>query len=212
MKLGGNLRDLLVMLSSEQRAFVFANLPLAKYVATSFVRRPTEDDYHDAVVGLCFAVMRFDVFYGSEFSTFAVPTIKGTMHSRWRRAQLIRVPDTAHKSSREATREHARRARVWLVAKLDDTPIDHDWPDLDVADQIADLLRTLTERQQTVIRLRFMEEKNLREVGKVLKVTRERVRQIEIKAMLKLRTRAKERGIEYPCPAGSSRKKAIQLA
>ena len=58
-------------------------------------------------------------------------------------------------------------------------------------ESINDLLKELTEREQLVLRLRFgLEDNNARtleDVGKMLNVTRERVRQIEAKALRKLR-------------------------
>ncbi len=57
-------------------------------------------------------------------------------------------------------------------------------------EQIEDVLKSLTEREQRVIRLRFGlsdgQSRTLGEVGKELSVTRERVRQIEAKALGKL--------------------------
>jgi len=58
-------------------------------------------------------------------------------------------------------------------------------------DQIASALNTLTSREEKVIRLRFGIDdgcpRTLEEVGAVFNVTRERVRQIEAKALSKLR-------------------------
>lgn len=58
-------------------------------------------------------------------------------------------------------------------------------------DQIAKLLDTLTEREQRVLILRFGlkdgRTRTLEEVGKEFNVTRERIRQIEAKALRKLR-------------------------
>lgn len=58
-------------------------------------------------------------------------------------------------------------------------------------DQIAKLLDTLTEREQRVLVLRFGlvdgRSRTLEEVGKEFNVTRERIRQIEAKALRKLR-------------------------
>ena len=58
-------------------------------------------------------------------------------------------------------------------------------------EQLMEVLDTLTEREQKVLRLRFGLEdgraRTLEEVGREFKVTRERIRQIEAKALRKLR-------------------------
>jgi len=58
-------------------------------------------------------------------------------------------------------------------------------------EQLAEVLSTLTPREEKVLRLRFGIEdgrtRTLEEVGKEFKVTRERIRQIEAKALRKLR-------------------------
>ena len=62
-------------------------------------------------------------------------------------------------------------------------------------EQIRDLLSTLKERERKVLILRFGIDddrpRTLEEVGKELKVTRERIRQIEDKALRKLKFKAK---------------------
>ncbi len=52
---------------------------------------------------------------------------------------------------------------------------------------VAYLLTTLTEREAFVMVRRFWFDETLDEVGKMMKITRERVRQIEMKAIRKLR-------------------------
>jgi len=58
-------------------------------------------------------------------------------------------------------------------------------------EQLGDVLNTLTEREEKVLRLRFGlddgKARTLEEVGKEFDVTRERIRQIEAKALRKLR-------------------------
>ena len=58
-------------------------------------------------------------------------------------------------------------------------------------EQLVEVLETLTDREQKVLRLRFGLDdgraRTLEEVGKEFKVTRERIRQIEAKALRKLR-------------------------
>src|SRR5581483_10991595 len=58
-------------------------------------------------------------------------------------------------------------------------------------DKLSDVLATLTERERRIVELRFGlidgYARTLEEVGKQYKVTRERIRQIEAKALRKLR-------------------------
>ena len=58
-------------------------------------------------------------------------------------------------------------------------------------DKLASVLSSLTERERKVLELRFGlvdgYQRTLEEVGKQYKVTRERIRQIEAKALRKLR-------------------------
>ncbi len=64
-------------------------------------------------------------------------------------------------------------------------------------EQLVEVLSTLTEREQKVLRLRFGLDdgraRTLEEVGKEFKVTRERIRQIEAKALRKLRHPSRSR-------------------
>ena len=64
-------------------------------------------------------------------------------------------------------------------------------------DEISEVLLTLTEREEKVIRLRFGLEdgkpRTLEEVGQMFGVTRERIRQIEAKALRKLRHPSRSR-------------------
>ena len=67
-------------------------------------------------------------------------------------------------------------------------------------EQLVEVLGTLTEREQKVLRLRFGLDdgraRTLEEVGKEFKVTRERIRQIEAKALRKLRHPSRSRKLK----------------
>ena len=68
-------------------------------------------------------------------------------------------------------------------------------------EQMDDVLGTLTEREKKVLRLRFGigdgYPRTLEEVGSIFKVTRERVRQIEAKALRKLRHPTRARRLKH---------------
>lgn len=67
-------------------------------------------------------------------------------------------------------------------------------------DQLIEVIKSLTEREQKVILLRFGLEdgkpRTLEEVGKVFGITRERIRQIEAKALRKLRNPSKTKRLK----------------
>ena len=67
-------------------------------------------------------------------------------------------------------------------------------------EQLNEVLGTLTEREQKVLRLRFGLDdgraRTLEEVGKEFNVTRERIRQIEAKALRKLRHPSRSRKLK----------------
>ncbi len=70
------------------------------------------------------------------------------------------------------------------------SPADHAAYEM-LKEQLEDVLDTLTDREENVLRLRFGLDdgrtRTLEEVGRVFGVTRERIRQIEAKALRKLR-------------------------
>ncbi|HEX9021903.1 MAG TPA: sigma-70 family RNA polymerase sigma factor [Nitrospirota bacterium] len=67
----------------------------------------------------------------------------------------------------------------------------------EASNRIRDVLSSLTEREEKIIRMRFGigigTEHTLEEVGKYFNLTRERIRQIEIKALKKLRHPARSK-------------------
>jgi RNA polymerase primary sigma factor len=67
-------------------------------------------------------------------------------------------------------------------------------------DQIDDVMATLTPRERRIMQLRFGLEdgraRTLEEVGKEFNVTRERIRQIEAKALRKLRHPSRSRKLK----------------
>ncbi|MBC2856375.1 MAG: RNA polymerase sigma factor RpoD [Cetobacterium sp.] len=67
-------------------------------------------------------------------------------------------------------------------------------------EQLNDVLKTLSSREEQVLRYRYGLDdgspKTLEEVGKIFKVTRERIRQIEVKALRKLRHPSRRKKLE----------------
>lgn len=65
--------------------------------------------------------------------------------------------------------------------------------DFELKVAVQELLKTLNNQQRTVIILRFFGGYTLEEVGEVLSVTRERIRQVEAKALRILRHPSRSR-------------------
>jgi|TARA_R110002073_G_scaffold53515_1_gene138099 RNA polymerase sigma factor (sigma-70 family) len=77
------------------------------------------------------------------------------------------------------------------VESLDDVDLtvnsDDHIEQLELSNTIRDVLLTLTAREERVIRERFLNEKKLSEVGQLFNVNSERIRQIEAKALRKMK-------------------------
>ena len=71
---------------------------------------------------------------------------------------------------------------------------------LNLKEQTAEVLRTLSPREEKIVRMRFGledgSEHTLEEVGQEFQVTRERIRQIEAKALRKLRHPSRSRRLK----------------
>ncbi len=133
--------------------------------------------------------------------------LESELHSK-----LGRMPDEyelANATGLTIERVRAVRSASWVSASLDE-PVGEDedstlgdlQPDLkfqapdeqiiqdELHDMLEDALRTLSHREAFVVRARYLLEKplSLDEVGQQLTITRERVRQIEVEALTKLRS------------------------
>lgn len=102
---------------------------------------------------------------------------------------LVQVARGEETYSKQAT-ERAKRLSVALTASLSEIgeqsePPDERWIDLEALRH--GLERVGTERHRDVLRMRFgldgSEPKNLRQIGEIFGITRERVRQLEAEAL-----------------------------
>ncbi len=78
-----------------------------------------------------------------------------------------------------------------MIESEDDLSLSDSVAHNDLKEKIREILKTLTPREEKVLKMRFgidvASEHTLEEVGKDFSVTRERIRQIEVKALKKLR-------------------------
>ena len=71
----------------------------------------------------------------------------------------------------------------------------------ELSGRVNDILETLSEREEKIIRLRFgigeKAEYTLEEIGKLFNVSRERIRQIEKKALNRLRHSSRREKLKF---------------
>ncbi|TWT65923.1 RNA polymerase sigma factor SigB [Posidoniimonas polymericola] len=143
----------------------------------------------DGNMSLLRAIEKFDFARGNKFSTYAswaiMKNFARTIPGEFKHRDRFR---TSHDELFAATEESR------------DNPMIHETAQKDREAKITRLLRKLDEREQQIVSSRFgldhsKEPLTLKEVGAEMGVTKERIRQIEVRALNKLRAAAKEEKI-----------------
>jgi RNA polymerase sigma factor (sigma-70 family) len=166
--------------------------------------KTTDISYDDAKSAGLFALVRnthlWDASRGS-FCTFAVRVIFTGIRRAIINQTVIRVPEPVQYKSHRNTKWF-KKAKPFIdvaynVTTIEDNQEVSEKPssfDLDEIVQTSEMknklkyaIDSLTERERQVVNGRFFEDITLDEIGIKLKITRERVRQIETVAITKIR-------------------------
>lgn len=180
--------------------------------------RGPSDELDDLIsagnIGLEYAARRFDPGIGARFSTYATYWIDNFVRLASRNRYLVHVPDycqdvvlSPHRAYRGLP-ECIVAAKIAMQASKASYTTDEEGTVLDMVDVlpaplelepfaaeerkelVADMLVSLSPQQRDVLRMRFLGEKmSLAQVGEVLNLSRERVRQVQAAAIVKLKTK-----------------------
>lgn len=173
---------------------VQANLRLVVSIAKRHVD-PSDDFFgliSDGNMSLIRACEKFDYSRGNKFSTYAswaiMKNFARTIPDEFRHRDRFRT------SSEEIFTSHQDQRADNLTAEIDQASR---------TAQVQQILHTLDQREQQIIVRRFgldhrFEPLTLKEVGEELGVTKERIRQLESRALDKLRLAAAKAHIDIP--------------
>jgi RNA polymerase primary sigma factor/RNA polymerase sigma factor len=177
---------------ADKNHLIQANLRLVVSVAKQYVTPHVSlfDLISDGNVSLIKAVEKFDYSMGNKFSTYATWAIKKNYARTF--STHLRQQDRFRTCQDELLGVQAGHRADPLLCELIQT---------EYKSAVSGILDRLDEREQTVIEQRFglakvREPRTLKEIGDNLGVSKERIRQIEARAMKKLRAAAREQRVE----------------
>ncbi len=173
---------------------ISANLRLVVSVAKKHIgpTRPLHELISDGNLSLIKAVEKFDYTRGFKFSTYA----SWALYRNYARS----IPED------QKYREHYRTSDISMFETCVDNrslSLEKEKIYTEQMTQVDDFMKELDERERVIIQRRYglglhQCPQTLRQVGTELGVTKERVRQIEIRAIAKMRKIAHERRLEIP--------------
>ncbi len=144
-------------------------------------------------IGLLRALTKFDPNAGTRFLTYASWWVRHEMREEGRRLGLVHVP--AHAMAKGTRTPHTTELTENLLNELDDAEKEHYSLDVEMQQSLLKLfeLTELSIREVFIVKTSFgihTSPKTLKQIGRVLEITGERVRQLRETAVTKLRTAA----------------------
>ena len=163
-----------------------------------------EELIREGVIGVCEAVEKFDFSKNVSFSTYATIRIKKRIVFFIKENRTIKIPQWVYDTKEINT--HKKRTEIQSLNKVLDDGMElselignHD-AEIEVMenkDAIKRLFERLDNTEKFVIMESFVEGKTLVEIAIILRVSKERVRQIKCQALNKLKKRGIEDAIKF---------------
>lgn len=179
---------LLRQADADRDRIVRANLRLVVSIAKKFAdtRNTFDDLLSEGITSLLRAVEKFDFDRGFRFSTYATQAVRRT---------LCRLVQQNHRDRNRFVTSEASLFEETPEEATEGTMTESRWHELKRA--LVKMLGRLDPRERDIIRRRFGLDKSeevqtLQSLAGELGVCKERVRQLEMRAMSKLRTMAEE--------------------
>lgn len=173
------------MLTIEQQNLVAANIGLAHFIANKMKHQyPDEDERISAAyTSLVRAAMKYDPTRNIMFTTYAAACIVKSMSKEYFRGGVFNITRSMLKSQyyskftemQRDFREELNNFPSLKVEKKEEAPV------------IPINLSCLTERERFVIEQNFYKNIKQSHLAKPLRLTKERVRQIRKKALVKIK-------------------------
>ena len=168
-----------------------------------------EDLYQLGCIGFIKAVKGFDITYGTQFSTYAVPKIAGEIRRFLRDDGPVKVGRTLREKGQSVWSARQRlRAALGREPKLSELAAETGWsaeeiataelataaPEESLVEKIAlrEAIRDLPERERETIYLRFFKCMTQEQAARVLGVSQVQVSRLERKGVAHLREMLRE--------------------
>jgi RNA polymerase sigma factor (sigma-70 family) len=163
-----------------------SNLRLVLYIVFKMWHPglPLMDLVSEGFLGLMRSIKDFNPKLGWRIATYAAPAIRNAV------INAIKLEEKHSHNSLDDVLYEEDETTLKDIIREDDSTGD----DLCRSEEINRLLSAISKRELSIIRLRFWGDKTLDEISSVIGVSRESVRQAEVRALRKLRWRIYKTG------------------
>jgi RNA polymerase sigma factor for flagellar operon FliA len=150
------------------------------------------DFFQFGIEGLSEAIDRFDPEYGTKFETYAIKRIRGKIIDELRKLQKKKSGKSDIVYTNVSIDTPIAGDEGFTLSDI--LPSDYDNPDVEMekneaVSMLGAAIKTLPERDRTILGLYYYEHLNYQEISQVLNITVSRVSQVHTKIIKSLKTK-----------------------